>query len=91
MQVHLFYLQKEDCPLTFINIVALFVFEVLAGLEVDGMAQVFPLFENVDDGRGTPAINILDLLGSVSVKLDNPKEDRSAEANQCCGSKELCS
>lgn len=27
----------------------------------------------------------------VSVKLDNPKEDRSAEANQCCGSKELCS
>lgn len=29
--------------------------------------------------------------GSVSVKLDNPKEDRSAEANQRCGSKELCS
>ena len=25
----------------------------------------------------------------VSVKLDNPKEDRSAEANQRCGSKEL--
>ena len=31
------------------------------------------------------------IRGNVSVKLDNPKEDRSAEANQCCGSKELCS
>ena len=27
----------------------------------------------------------------VSVKLANPKEDRSAEANQRCGSKESCS
>jgi hypothetical protein len=44
---------------------ALFVLEVLAGLEVDGMAQVFPFFENVNDGRGTPAVNIFDRLGSV--------------------------
>ena len=29
------------------------------------MAQVFPLFENVNDGRRTPAVNILDRLGSV--------------------------
>ena len=30
-------------------------------------------------------------LADVSVKLASGKENRSAEANQCCGSKELCS
>ena len=34
----------ENRPLTFVNIVAFLVLEVLAGLEIDGVAQVFPLF-----------------------------------------------
>ena len=61
--MHLFYLQKENRPFTLVNIVALFVLEVLTGLEVDRMAQVFALFENMDNGA--PSINILDRLGSV--------------------------
>ena len=40
--LHLFYLQKENRPLALVSIVALFVLEVLTGLEIDGMAQVIP-------------------------------------------------
>ena len=34
----------ENRPLAFVNIVAFLILEVLAGLEIDGVAQVFPLF-----------------------------------------------
>ena len=40
----------ENCPLAFVNIVAFLVLEVLAGLEIDGVAQVFPLFQDVHNG-----------------------------------------
>ena len=55
----------ENRPFALVNIVALFVLEVLAGLKIDGMTQVFPLFQNVDDGGRTPAVNVLDRLGTV--------------------------
>lgn len=40
----------ENRPLAFVNIVAFLVLEVLAGLEIDCMAQVFSLFQNVHNG-----------------------------------------
>ena len=40
----------ENRPFAFVNIVALLVLEVLAGLEIDGVAQVFPLFQDVHNG-----------------------------------------
>ena len=40
----------ENRPLAFVNIVAFLVLEVLAGLEIDGVAQVFPLFQDVHNG-----------------------------------------
>ena len=41
---------------TFMDIVAFLVLEVLSCLEVDGMAEVLPLFENTHDDRRTPGI-----------------------------------
>ena len=38
---------------------------MLVGLEIDGMPPIFPLFEDMDDGGRTPAVNVLDRLGSV--------------------------
>ena len=40
----------ENCPFAFVNIVAFLVLEVLAGLEIDGVAKVFPLFQDVYNG-----------------------------------------
>ena len=40
----------ENRPLAFVNIMAFLVLKVLAGLEIDGVAQVFPLFQDVHNG-----------------------------------------
>ena len=40
----------ENRPLAFVNIVAFLVLEVLAGLKIDGVAQIFPLFQDVHNG-----------------------------------------
>ena len=62
--VHLFYLQKENRPFLRGPLDGMFVFKgFLVGTKVDRMAQVFALFENMDNGA--PSINILDRLGSV--------------------------
>ena len=46
----------ENRPLAFVNIVAFLVLEVLAGLEIDGVAQVFPLCQYVHNGGRSPAV-----------------------------------
>ena len=46
----------KDAPFTFMDIVAFLVLEVLSCLEVDGMAEVLPLFENTHDDRRIPGI-----------------------------------
>ena len=48
--------------LAFIDIVAFLVLEMLAGFEVDCVAEIFPFLKDVHDGRGTPAVNILESL-----------------------------
>ena len=40
----------ENRPLAFVNIVTFLVLEVLASLEIDGVAQVFPLFQDAYNG-----------------------------------------
>ena len=37
----------ENRPLAFVNIVAFLVLKVLAGLKIDGVAQIFPLLQDV--------------------------------------------
>ena len=49
----------KNCPFVFIDIVTFLVLKVLAGFEVDGVPQILPLLQNIDDGGGTPAVNIL--------------------------------
>ena len=46
----------KDAPFAFMDIVAFLVLEVLSCLEVDGMAEVLPLFENTHDDRRIPGI-----------------------------------
>ena len=41
---------------------ALFVFEVLSGLEIDCMTEILTLFKDIDDSRGTPAVDIFEGL-----------------------------
>ena len=41
---------------------AFLVLEVLSGLEVDGVSQIFTLFTNVADGGRTPTVHILESL-----------------------------
>ena len=41
---------------------AFLVLEVLSGLEVDGVSQIFTLFKNVADGGRTPAVHIFEGL-----------------------------
>ena len=41
---------------------AFLVLEVLSGLEIDGVSQIFTLFKNVADGRRTPAVHIFEGL-----------------------------
>ena len=52
----------ENRPFVLRNIMAFLVFEVLAGLEVDGVSQILPLFQNIYDGGGTPAVHIFESL-----------------------------
>lgn len=52
----------ENCPFVLRDIMAFLVFEVLAGLEVDGVSQILPLFQNIYDGGGTPAVHIFESL-----------------------------
>ena len=41
----------KNCPLVLRDIMAFLVLEMLAGLKVAGMSQIFPLFQNVYNGR----------------------------------------
>ena len=41
---------------------AFLVLEVLSGLEIDGVSQIFTLFKNVADGGRTPAVHIFESL-----------------------------
>lgn len=52
----------ENRPLVLRDVVAFLVLEVLAGLEIAGMPQILPLFQNVNDGGGTPAVHVLKCL-----------------------------
>ena len=40
------------------DIMAFLVLEVLAGLEIDGVSQIFTIFKNVADGGRTPAVHL---------------------------------
>ena len=57
----------ENCPFAFVNIVAFLVLEVLAGLKVNGVSQIFTLFKNVADGGRTPVVHIFEGLVFVHV------------------------
>ena len=46
----------ENRPFVLRDIMAFLVLEVLSGLEVDGVSQIFTLFKNVADGGRTPAV-----------------------------------
>ena len=52
----------ENCPFVLRDIMAFLVLEVLSGLEVDGVSQIFTLFKNVADGGRTPAVHIFESL-----------------------------
>ena len=41
---------------------AFLVLEVLSGLEIDGVSQIFTLFKKVADGGRTPAVHIFESL-----------------------------
>ena len=41
---------------------AFLVLEVLSGLEIDGVSQIFTLFKKVADGGSTPAVHIFESL-----------------------------
>ena len=41
---------------------ALFVFEVLSGLEIDCVTEILTLFKDINDSGGTPAVDIFEGL-----------------------------
>ena len=49
----------ENCPFVLRDIMAFLVLEVLSGLEIDGVSQIFTLFKNVADGGRTPAVRMV--------------------------------
>ena len=74
----------KNRPLAFVNIVAFLVLEVLAGLEIDGVAQVFPLLQDVHDGGRSPAIGVFDRLRPVYSFVKACQMD-SGNFNLCLG------
>ena len=50
--------QYTCCLLYTSDIMAFFVLEMLSGLEIDGVSQIFTLFKNVADGGRTPAVHL---------------------------------
>ena len=48
----------EYRPLIHGNVMAFLVLEVLAGLEVHCVPEVFPLFQNVHDGGRSPSVGV---------------------------------
>ena len=52
----------KNRPFVLRDIMAFLVLEVLSGLEVDGVSQIFTLFKNVADGGRTPAVHIFEGL-----------------------------
>ena len=74
----------KNRPLAFVNIVAFLVLEVLAGLEIDGVAQVFPLFQNVHNGGRSPAVGVFDRLRPVYSFVKARQMD-SGDFNLCLG------
>ena len=52
----------KNRPFAFIDIAALLVLEMLAGLEVTGMTKILTIFENMDNGGRTPTVNVLEGL-----------------------------
>ena len=52
----------KNCPFVLRDIMAFLVLEVLSGLEIDGVSQIFTLFKNVADGGRTPAVHIFESL-----------------------------
>ena len=74
----------ENRPLAFVNIVAFLVLEVLAGLEIDGVAQVFPLFQDVHNGGRSPAVGVFDRLRPVYSFVKACQMD-SGDFNLCLG------
>ena len=52
----------ENCPFVLRDIMAFLVLEVLSGLEIYGVSQIFTLFKNVADGGRTPAVHIFESL-----------------------------
>ena len=57
----------ENRPFVLRDIMAFLVLEMLAGLEVDGVSQIFTLFKNVADGGRTPVVHIFEGLVFVHV------------------------
>ena len=49
----------ENRPFVLRDIMAFLVLEVLSGLEIDGVSQIFTLFKNVADGGRTPAVRMV--------------------------------
>lgn len=62
----------EDHPVILRNIMALLILEVLRGLEVDRMAQIFRFPENAYNGRRGPVIRIFEGLALVQA-LPEPR------------------
>ena len=49
----------KNRPFVLRDIMAFLVLEVLSGLEIDGVSQIFTLFKNVADGGRTPAVRMV--------------------------------
>ena len=52
----------KNRPFVLRHIMAFLVLEVLSGLEIDGVSQIFTLFKKVADGGRTPAVHIFEGL-----------------------------
>ena len=52
----------KNRPFVLRDIMAFLVLEVLSGLEIDGVSQIFTLFKKVADGGRTPAVHIFESL-----------------------------
>src|SRR5699024_1897795 len=74
----------ENRPLAFVNIMAFLVLEVFAGLEIDGVAQVLPLLQDVHNGGRSPAVGVFDRLRPVYSFVKAGQMD-SGDFNLCLG------
>ena len=69
----------ENRPFVLRHIMAFLVLKVLSGLEIDGMTEIFTLFQQIDDSGRTPTVHILESLVFVHALIVLCKVGRGNE------------